>query len=129
MVYAYVHTELPINLVCHYSGTDITNYTSNINESRNYEDMIFSIWMCQIRELNHGTLEVYFIPPLYILQMSTNVLQMEDWVHVLRYVPILQDHSSVVVILGILYRDMPALVRNAFMGLKVSCNLHVNSLC
>ena len=31
----------------------------------------------------------------------------------LRYVPILQDHSSAVVKLGILYQDMPAMVGNA----------------
>ena len=31
----------------------------------------------------------------------------------LRYVRILQDHSSAVVKLGILYQDMPAMVGNA----------------
>ena len=41
-----------------------------------------------------------------------NVLQMEDWVHVLRYVPILPDHSSAVVKLGMPYLDMPATVGN-----------------
>ena len=73
---------------------------------------------CQTRieslDTNIG-IDMCFIPPLYTFKMSTNVLQMEDWVHVLRYVPILQDHSSVVVMLGILYLDMPALVRNTLM--------------
>eukprot|EP00731_Ephydatia_muelleri_P012047 Em0006g941a len=38
-----------------------------------------------------------------------NVLQMEDWVHVLRYVQILQDHSPAVVELGMLNLDMHAM--------------------
>ena len=48
--------------------------------------------------------------------------KMEDWVHVLRYVPILQDHSSAVAMLGILYLDMPALVRIVFMDHHAKCN-------
>ena len=44
-----------------------------------------------------------------VMMTSTNVLHMEEWVNVLIYVPILQDHSSAVVVLGILYLDMPAL--------------------
>eukprot|EP00731_Ephydatia_muelleri_P012062 Em0006g956a len=40
---------------------------------------------------------------------SMNVLQMEDWVHVLRYVQILQDHSPAVVELGMLNLDMHAM--------------------
>ena len=51
------------------------------------------------------------IPPFYSFQTSMNVLQIEDWVHVLRYVQILQDHSPAVVELDMLNLDMHAMVR------------------
>ena len=46
-------------------------------------------------------------------QTTMNVFQMKDWDPVLRYVPTQKDHSTAVVMLGILYLDIYAMVRSA----------------
>ena len=45
------------------------------------------------------------------LQISMNAYQMEDWVHVTRYVPTPLDHSPAAVSLDMLCLDMPAMVK------------------
>ena len=72
--------------------------------------MTASIW-----SVYHALFYKHVLCELYLntIQISTSVHLMEDWVHVIRYVPILQDHFTAAVKLGMLYRDMPAMVRNA----------------
>ena len=74
--------------------------------------MIASVWDVLIVSLELHVLCQLIMDSttIYIFQISTNVLQMEDWVHALRYVPILQDHSPAVVRRDIIYPDMPAMV-------------------
>ena len=66
-----------------------------------------------IRNLR-SSIALYLCP--FILQISMNAYQMEDWVHVHRYVPTPLDHSTAAVTLDILclHQDMPAMVRRIF---------------